>query len=66
MKRHVFDVSGKLLRVEEATPKCGVDFCDRCGDCLHCYRVGCYKNGDWKTGASCFWVVYEARGELDQ
>ena len=21
----------------KAEPRCGEDFCDRCGDCLHCY-----------------------------
>jgi hypothetical protein len=27
-------------------PRCGVDFCDRCGDCLDCYGgENCYANG---------------------
>lgn len=29
------------------TPVCGVDFCDTCGDCLHCYGEDrCAHNAD--------------------
>lgn len=59
MKRYVFGDSGTLLRTEEAEPECGVDFCDRCGDCLHCYQDGCYQNGEWIEGVDCLWVKYE-------
>ena len=33
----VADSAGKIIHTEEATPVCGEDFCDDCGDCLHCY-----------------------------
>ena len=60
MKRFVhLDVSpyNELLRVEEAEPECGEDFCDRCGDCLHCYGGDpCY--GIDAEGEH-YWVVYE-------
>ena len=30
----------------ERQPVCGEDFCDRCGDCLHCYGGDpCYDGG---------------------
>jgi len=36
----------KLLRVEDIKPECGVHFCDKCGDCLHCYGgEDCYEGG---------------------
>ncbi len=37
MKRYVADKQGKVIDTEEATPVCGEDFCDDCGDCLVCY-----------------------------
>lgn len=36
----------------DATPICGEDFCDDCGDCLWCY-TGDYCPGGWHI-----WVVY--------
>jgi hypothetical protein len=36
----VVDLLGPDYAVAErldATPVCGEDFCDHCGDCLHCY-----------------------------
>jgi hypothetical protein len=51
--------TGEFLRFEERTPECGESFCDRCGDCLHCYRDGCYENGCWTPGVECLWVIYE-------
>jgi len=35
-----------------ATPICGEDFCDSCGDCLACY------GGDWCPEGGHTWVVY--------
>lgn len=56
MIKHVYTHNGStLIRTEEATPKCGEDFCDACGDCLACY-------GDDEcmgTGKEHFWVQYE-------
>ncbi len=60
MRCHVYsNRTGDLLRVEEGEPQCGHDFCDRCGDCLHCYQDGCYQGGEWVVGASCLWAKYE-------
>lgn len=35
-------------------PRCGVDFCDNCGDCLHCYGADdganeCSDGHNWAT-----------------
>ena len=55
MIRHVYDKAGTtLLRDEQAEPKCNVDFCDSCGDCLYCYGEDFCPGG---AGHS--WVVYE-------
>lgn len=35
-----------------AAPICGEDFCDSCGDCLHCYDLDSCPNGGH------VWVVY--------
>ena len=63
MIKHVFDATGtKLLRREEATPVCGEDFCDSCGDCLVCCGEDpCYGPG----GGDHYWVVYED-AEIDK
>lgn len=37
MKRQVLDEKYHEIRVEEAEPECGDDFCEDCGDCLACY-----------------------------
>ena len=59
MLKHVYDSTGtKLLRIEEATPVCGEDFCDGCGDCLHCF-VGDLCCPDGITEREHVWVVYE-------
>ena len=55
MKKHIYDHTGtRLLRVEEAEPRCG-DYCDNCGDCLKCYATDGCINGNTEH----FWVVYE-------
>jgi len=41
-------------RDEEATPVCGEDFCERCGDCLVCFGGDeCCEGGEHE------WVRYE-------
>ncbi len=46
----------------DAATICGKDFCDQCGDCLHCYGEDpCYRYGDEETGHS--WVVYANQRE---
>ena len=58
MKKFIFrDKPFSFVRKEEATPVCGKDFCDTCGDCLYCY-VGdpCY-DGSEEKGAH-YWVSY--------
>ena len=45
-----------MLHEEEAEPVCGTDFCDKCGDCLHCYGGDeCFRG---KTDQHS-WVKYE-------
>ena len=57
MKKHVYDYTGTVfLRVEDATPVCGQDFCDACGDCLACYGSDPCPYGDEH-----FWVEYEEK-----
>lgn len=53
MRREVYDDKDclNLLRIEEATPVCGEDFCDSCGDCLHCEEANDF--------CSHRWVIYE-------
>jgi len=59
MRREVWDYEGKkLLRVEEAEPECGKDFCDTCGDCLACYGFDYCFESTITDGGHC-WVVYE-------
>ena len=59
MKRYVYSrQDGRLLRVEEATPRCGEDFCDRCGDCLECCEDDPCIVGGPGDGEH-YWVVYE-------
>ena len=57
---HIYNTDGsQLLRTEEREPEHGEDFCDTCGDCLHC-------NGSdpcWPDGGTHLWVVYEGREE---
>lgn len=56
MKKHIFDSLGEnLLRVEDAEPECGQDFCDSCGDCLACYEGECLDSEDGQH----YWVEYE-------
>jgi len=52
------------LRVVDAEPDCGVDFCDACGDCLHCYGGDpCYKGGG-EYGEH-LWIKYVDEGFED-
>lgn len=53
---YLTDLDGTRLSVN-ATPECGEDFCERCGDCLRCFAGGdCYYN----DGGEHLWIV-EAR-----
>ena len=53
MQREIWDYEGKkLLRVEEAEPECGKNFCDTCGDCLACYESDPCIDGNHR------WIVY--------
>lgn len=45
----------KFIKSVDAEPECGKDFCDSCGDCLHCYGGDeCLENANGKH----FWVEY--------
>jgi len=61
MRKHVFNAKHELIRVEDAEPECGEDFCDLCGDCLACYGDYCVHNND---GAH-YWVEYEDEDEVE-
>ena len=56
MKIYIEDHRGNVIRVENGEPRCGVDFCDTCGDCLYCYGEDrCYLNADGEH----MWVMTE-------
>jgi hypothetical protein len=57
MKKHYYDKNDKLVKVEEEEPVCMVNFCDSCGDCLHCYGADSCKDG-----GSHLWVAYSYEG----
>jgi len=62
MNANIYNKEGnQLIRQEELTPICNVDFCDRCGDCLRCNWDGpCIMRHDEH-----FWVIY-GEEELNQ
>jgi len=48
--------TGHTIRIEDAVPECGEDFCDTCGDCLDCYAEDrCCHNEDGEH----MWVEYQ-------
>ena len=55
MKRFVADADGKIADSDEATPTCGFDYCDDCGDCLACCSGDLCRSS--KDGHH-RWVVY--------
>ena len=58
MRCYLYDRDGvKRLLSFDATPICGVDFCDNCGDCLDCEAEGCPDD------VACSWVVYLENAE---
>ena len=55
MTRYVYNARGdKRLRVEDAVPVHGEDFCDSCSDCLACHGKELCLGG-----YSHLWIVYE-------
>ena len=60
MQKHIYDRHGMtLLRVEEAEPVCGRDFCDECGACLVCHA-----EDECSFGGEHVWVEY--KGEIEE
>lgn len=57
--KHIYNKAGtKLIKDEEAEPKCGEDFCDSCGDCLSCaIEDKCFASSDGLH----FWVEYSVK-----
>jgi hypothetical protein len=56
MDKYIANSKGDIVKHISAIPKCGEDFCDACGDCLHCYG----EDECLSSGYGChFWVEYE-------
>lgn len=55
MLAEIYDNDGRIkLSEEDREPVCGEDFCDDCGDCLHCYGGDdCYPHGGQHR-----WIIY--------
>lgn len=54
LKSVIDNKTDEVIEVIEATPICGEDFCDSCGDCLYCYGGDdCY----YSDGGH-YWVEY--------
>ena len=47
---------GSYINEERDEAQCGKDFCDRCGDCLHCDGDICWDGG-YDNGPH-IWVIY--------
>lgn len=57
MRKSIYDERGDVfIRAVEAEPECGKNFCDSCGDCLHCYPGECIDRSG-ETGEH-RWVQY--------
>lgn len=52
----IYDPRDESVRTRAAVPRCGDDFCDRCGDCLDCY--GSDECTDNKSNGYHAWVLY--------
>lgn len=51
----VEQADGSYVEEERGEPECGTHFCDKCGDCLHCYGGDpCYTGSTDQH----MWVVY--------
>lgn len=62
MKKYIYPKDGNSPpEVVEAEPMCGIDYCDRCGDCLDCYQDGLCTDDSGH-----FWVVYEESESEDK
>lgn len=55
MQKEIWNETGdQFIRIEQAEAICGQDFCDHCGDCLHCYGdEPCIDGGKHR------WVIYK-------
>lgn len=41
MRCAIYSSDDTFLRWEDIKPECGEDFCEKCGDCLHCFPDVC-------------------------
>jgi hypothetical protein len=63
MKKYIYEerefpILSKFVKTVNDEPECGEDFCDSCGDCLHCYGGDeCLEN----EGGEHLWVEYIER-----
>ena len=63
MKRGIMNRYGNVIAYEEATPVCGEDYCDTCGDCLDCYiEDDCCGAEGWEH----LWVRDATAEELEK
>ena len=51
-----------LQRDKPRIPICGEDFCEECGDCLHCYDGECVDDGSHNSYV--LWYDRDEDGEL--
>lgn len=51
----VFD-DGTRIEIGAPPPRCGIDFCDTCGDCLDCHGE---EGGANQCESGHWWVIYE-------
>ncbi len=55
MQKYIYSSDAKLVQSVKDVPECGRDYCDSCGDCLHCYgETECSATSNKKH----FWVEY--------
>ena len=63
MKAYIDRENDAYLWTEVGDPVCGIDFCDQCGDCLHCYWDDeCYPY----PGEGHSWVIYRNSASADE
>lgn len=61
MRAMILGGNSELSTQMEAEPTHSQDFCDSCGECLHCYRaIPCLKPYGARPAGNHHWIVYAA------